>query len=619
MKKIKVLLIAIFIFSFMGCSVSKSKTNDTVEVPQPAEINIPTSQLDYEIPVFCQFYDWFEEVTWVEDEFVDPILWEEVGITNDDRSSVEFYEKQFSYMKELGIDAISWEYHTNLGKDPLYPSENAIQALKNTGMKIAPFFDYEISIKAETQSPEEVIAVLSEEGYIQPNDETVDFIVNCLDDFYAHVPNELLAEDAKGRKVIFVFGYDFNDSEPDVQKYQSFGENLIKRVCMLYGDDSSGPAFYWSCKNSVFLEYLYQHFSDNFIPFQFVLDTPQSQYSHDSVTWNFGFDNLGVFKRDNLQRVIRLDQRYIQEMGWLAGATRPSLVYIYSWNEPFEGSMLIPTNDWGDTKARLAKHMIEQLNEENEVLEKTLLITDDLSDSYGKDIWQYKIEEEMLLYSMRRFLPQADVLMAKNVTADILNQYDNIVDISTDKPQKLVDLLTDCFDSKQIMVFDPKCGYTTNNLAKHFGIVGQQMNLNTEIRILGEDIQEETFVRDDLNDINLFPESDCENFYLNINDKNYPVVVTNGDDIFVNSYNNEEIILKEAFERFYGFEMNISIMYGEGLASQRLEIEPYTNKVTMNTLSKVSVNGHWEIPSDINWFIMPKEVDESYYDFIFGI
>jgi len=81
------------------------------------------------------------------------------------------------------------------------------------------------------------------------------------------------------------------------------------------------------------------------------------------VTWNFGFDNLGVFRRDGLLRVVRLDRRYLEEMGWLAGATEPALVFIYSWNEPFEGSFLVPSMKWDDTKARLAKHYIQRLKQ----------------------------------------------------------------------------------------------------------------------------------------------------------------------------------------------------------------------------------------------------------------
>lgn len=307
-------------------------------------------------------------------------------------------------------------------------------------------------------------------------------------------------------------------------------------------------------------------------------------------------------------------------MGWLAGATDPSLIYIYGWNEPFEGSMLIPTRDWSDTKARLVKSMIEQLRNDHEILKKTLLITDDLSAAYGTDDWHYTIEEQMLLYAMRRFLPQSDVYMTKEITADLLDEYEYIVDISSEKPQEMVELLLNCFETKQIMVFDPKCGYYENNLARHFGAVGQQMDFNTDVYITGDgyDTHPKTFVRDDVNDINLHPESDCEDFYLRKGLKNYPLVVTNGDDIFVNAYNNDENILKEAFTRFYGFEMNDSIMYGEGLSSQRLEIAAETNEITMNTLNKASVNGYWEIPSDINWFVMPQEIDESYADFIFG-
>lgn len=278
-KKRYLFLLLSVLYLLSGCSKTPD-INIQENVRQPRELEMGSN----DCPVFCQFYDWFEENAWVEDEFVDPILWEEIGIEDGDRSSVEFYEKQFTYMRSLGIDSISWEFHPRFGVESCYPSENAIAALKNTGMKVAPFFDYEIAIKARTQDMSEMVATLSSDGAIRPDEATVVFIADCLKDFYDHVPTELLAEDVLGRKVIFVFGYDFNDENPDPEKYQSFGESLIATIGALYGDQGNGPVFYWSCKNSVFIEYLFQHFKDNFEPFQFVLDTPQSQYGHDSVT-----------------------------------------------------------------------------------------------------------------------------------------------------------------------------------------------------------------------------------------------------------------------------------------------------------------------------------------------
>lgn len=569
-----------------------------------------------EAPVtFMQFYDWFHEESWIEDSFVDKIDWEAIGVVGDDRESVDFYYKQFSYIKSLGVDAISWEYHPRKGVEPCYPSEEAIKALELSDLKIACFYDLEMAIKVEKDYSG--IATLNEEGFIAPTSEMVDFIMNDLEEFYDRVPEELLAKDKEGRNVIFTYGYDFDNSTEDIEKWDSFATELIERTNGMVGGET---AYYWTCKNSPFLEHLYQHYSDNFVPFQFVLDTPQSQFSHDCVTWNLGYDNLGVLERDNLQRVIRLDQRYVQEMGWLSKATDPAAIFIYGWNEPFEGSMAIPTEMWGDTKAQLVKEFINRVkNGEDKPLKSTLIITDNFDDYYldGMSDWHYEIEREMMLYSMRRFLPQADSCISSQVTPELLEQYECIVDISTIKDEETNRYLLDIIGEKQVMIFDPRGGYTTSDLIKNFGKPQKNISVNNTVEL--KKMETITYVRDDIVDMGKL-DSDTEVVITTtINGKKEPILMQNQDDIFVNIYNNDEVILKEAFEIFYNTEMNISIMYGEGYSSQRLEYDPITERTTMNSLNKYSVNGHWAIPENVNWFVMPEQVDERFYYFIFGI
>ena len=96
-----------------------------------------------------------------------------------------------------------------------------------------------------------------------------------------------------------------------------------------------------------------------------------------------------------------------------------------------------------------------------------------------------------------------------------------------------------------------------------------------------------------------------------------PLVVTRGDDVWVNAYDADERVLTPAFEAFYQRPMNTSILYGEGLASQRLEVDPVTQNVTYNRLRRYSVNGHWAIPETVNWMHMPPELGEEHRQFIF--
>ena len=134
------------------------------------------------------------------------------------------------------------------------------------------------------------------------------------------MPPALRATDKDGRLVVFTFGYGFDDREPDPKRWSQFAGSLVAQVKAAAGQT---PTFYWTSTNSFLAGHLFSHHRDHFVPFQFVLDIPQTQYAHGSVTWNFGFDNLGVLRRDGLPRVVRLDPRYVEEMGWLSAVIPP--------------------------------------------------------------------------------------------------------------------------------------------------------------------------------------------------------------------------------------------------------------------------------------------------------
>jgi hypothetical protein len=578
-----------------------------------------SSLADERTPVFVQFFDWFHTKQWHEEQFVDKPDWAQIGITGQDRSSELFYYKQFAYMKALGVDAVAWEYHLQRGAAPTYPGEAAIHALRRSGLKIAPFYDWEISAKVRNQSTGKLMPTLSNPDSIRPDDATVDLIDGDLQQFFDRVPHDLLAHDKKGRLVVFVFGYGFNDSNPNPKAWDGFADRLETKV----SHSSGAPTvFYWTARNSVFEEHLFLHHRESFVPFQFVLDTPQSQFGHDSVTWNFGFDNLGVQKRDGLERVIRLDRRYVEEMGWLSKAASPALVFIYGWNEPFEGSMLLPTAQWGDTKARLARDFIRRMKFGNDApLPKTLLIVDDL-DAYWttrKGDWHLTILRDMLLYAMRRFAPQADVRTPAEITASLLDQYPYIIDASSQKSPRVSQWLLQRMNTHQIMVFDPLAASTGDPLAAHFAKLGPSPAVNREVKITGA--PGSVFVRDDVNVARAC--STCRTWLTaeipQSSSSPIPIVVQKGRDVWVNAYTSDERVLSPAFAAFYGHPMGISIMYGEGMASQRLEIDGATKKVTRNHLNRLSVDGKWEIPQSIDWNRPPPAVDKNDYKFVFGL
>lgn len=568
-------------------------------------------------PVFLHFFDWFHLPEWQEQKFVDPPEWKYLGIQGDDRASEDFYYRQFKYIKSLGVTALAWEYYIPGGTQLTYPSEVALRALRRSGLKIAPFYDWEICAKVRTEFNSKRLPTLSTPGSIKPDLDTVNQIAQDLQQFYDKVPADLRAVDTKGRAVNFVFGYGFDDNQPNPANWKQFGDGLVSQVKTFTGVE---PAFYWTAKNSIFEEHLFLHHRDNFIPFHFVLDTPQSQFGHDSVTWNFGFDNLGVLRRDGLQRVVRQDKRYIEEMGWLSNAAAPSLLFIYSWNEPFEGSMLLPTQHWADTKARLAKALIQRMNTHDEApLPKTLLIVDDLDQYWSsrKDDWHLSILRDMLLYSMRRFAPQADVRTVEEVSPKLLDAYPYIIDASSQKGSSLPGWLLERMANHHILAFAPLATSNGGAVASYFAQLSDAPTVNAEVAV--PDLQTHIFVRDDV--IHAIPCSECKalaNITLPGDTQATPVVIQRGDDIWVNAYTPDNSLLAKAFSAWYQRPMNTSILYGEGLASQRLEVNGKTGAITKNTLARQSVNGHWAIPKGIDWFKPPLDIPARYYPFVFG-
>lgn len=582
-----------------------------------------TSQGSEEVPIsFIHFFDWFKEKAWKEDEFVDALDWKALHLPEDAAKNIDekFYYRQFRYIKDIGIDAIAWEYHPRRGMPPTYPSPKALAALRRSALKLAPFYDLEIAFKARLRPEEDGLPILSNPAAIKPTRETVNFILEDLKQFFAIIPRELLATDRQGRAVIFVFGYGFDDSNPHPQAWRSFALELVERVKNVTGFP---PIFYWTSKNSRFAEHLFLHHRDAFAPFHFVVDTPLSQFGHAAVTWNFGFDNLGVQKRDQLLRVIRLDPRYIEEPAWLAAAIQPEVLFVYSWNEPFEGSFLFPSKNWGETKAKLAKYYLKGLKAKTEArLPKTLAIIDDLDDLYTsrKDDWHLTILREILLYPLRRFAPQADVRTTEEVTAELLDKYEILIDLSSAKDEKLVRLILSKLSSHRTLIFDPLAG-GGGKLSMPFVKSMRKLNLNRQLRVTGSNTP--FFARDDVSDLE--PCAICSvaakaNVPREVKPSGeIPLVITRYDDVLVNAYPGNEDIWSSAFSRLYGRPMNESILYGEGLSSQRLEIAPRTKNVTKNTLLKKSVNMRWPIPNSFDWYKLPPEVSPEYFGFIFGI
>ncbi|MBV8362949.1 MAG: hypothetical protein JO193_00125 [Candidatus Eremiobacteraeota bacterium] len=567
-------------------------------------------------PVFIHFFNWFWGHEWQKGTIVDPFDWSFVGTELEARGTQPFYEKQFAYLEEIGITALAWQY--SAVPQPYgvfsYPHPYVIDALNGSRLKMAPFYDYEMSMQAHRKlapRPE-----LLNKGLLRPDAETIELICEDLSHYYEHVPEHLRAVDANGNGVIFVFGFGFNDDDPDPKQWTWFADELCRRVAVWLGEKFK---FYWSSTNTHFQEHLFLHHRDHFTPWHFVVDTPQSQFSHDSVTWNFGFDNLYVKRYHGLKRVVRLDQRYVEEPAWLAYAADPALIFIYGWDEQYESSLLFPTKNWGDTKARLAKHYIQRLHDEKgSRLPRTLLIVDDLDEQWSErtEDWHLTVLREMLLYRFRLFAPQADTIYAAELTPELLEKYAYVIDATSEKTIRLVELIERAWNRLRLLLFDPLAPLRSVSYAHCFFKELAYKAINGEIQIEGT--QKHLTVRDDTHVGNVLRGCAVKLWGTYEPAHRVPLIIQNRNATFVNSYANNDDVMAKAFEQFYSRPMGTSIMYGEGFASQRLEQD--TDGTTIrNRLLRRSVNLRWPIPSTIDWYKLPPEVEESDFNFVFGL
>lgn len=547
--------------------------------------------LESNVPVVLQFYDWFRSGGWVESEFVDPIDFDAIGVSDDDRSSIEFYNKNFSYIRQIGVDAISWQF--NIDHDGSYNvlSSEVIEALYNSGLLVCPFIDLEMIYKIINSDLEKMNATLNVTQYIQPDNSTLKILCEAISKFYENIPKDLIAKDKKGREIIFVFGYGFDRANDKKEAWKYFGDSLIDKTLRILNN----PCFYWTCVNAPFLEYLFLHYRDNFCSFHFVLDTPQAQFSHDCVTWNFGFDNYGVAIRDNLERVIRNDLRYYKEMGWLACATDPSVIFIYGWNEPFEGSMLIPTKFWGNSKSKLAKSFIKKVkNKCCSSMPKTLVIINDICFS-GED-WHMEIMREIILYPLRRLAPQSEVIIVSEALTADLSRYSYIIDLSVYKEEVLSQKLIHLSGDHTIMFVCPLASYVPSCLCDGF-VDGELKYINIEDNVQISD-GEMFFCRDDISFYQ--PSNRCEVIYrVKYNGENTPLLSRVGNLIWLNAFTNNNHVLSLWFSALYGRPMGRSILYGFGYESQIVRVKSDGEK-SFNTFSMESVNMHFQIPKSIN-------------------
>ena len=530
-----------------------------------------------------QFFDWWDHDYLPTEYFTHELSWERIGITREQVGSPAYYDANFRLIRDLGVDGVMWEWY--LTGDSLTPTRTVLDALRRHDLKIGLFYDWEV-LHSGGQ------AVLSDSAYIAADEASVSKIADEVIAFYQGIPRDMWLYDADGQLPVIVYAYGVPDTLDDTEAWTWFFTELVRRVEAALDVD---VIFDWSASSRVH-ELAFERWPDDYAPFNFVVDTPQWQFGRHVVTWNYIFDNRGVAARDGLLRVVRDDNRYLQETAWLAAHTRPSLVFIYSWNEFWEGSHLFPDDTYGWRRYELAQAQLNELAENRvDDLPRTVIIGDPVDAYPAHTDGLFESQRLHIRHTLRRYVPQADFMTPAQVTADALAAYDLVVSMATDRTVDPV--LAALPDQVQIVYWNSTDGDSA--VLQRFVQVAAEEWLRPEgdlelLDSVGQPLEDTVNLGGDAW-LATAATGTTTTLAFMFNDQSYPLVVQAGNDHWINVYGPNEAALAAAFESVYGRKLEHAITFALGTRSQRLEIYP-DGRVVQNTFSAPAVFGHEPLP-----------------------
>jgi len=526
------------------------------------------------------FFDWWDASYLPTEYFTHGLTWERVGLTREEVGSEAYYDANFTLIRDLGVDGVFWEWYAGAN---LTPDATVLDVLRRRDLTIGLFYDWE-ALHAGGR------AVLSDRAYIAADEASLSKIADEVIAFYQGIPPDLWLFDADGRLPVIVYAYGFPEALDDTEAWAWFFTELARRVETALAVD---VIFDWSVAYlppSQVQELAFQRWPDDYAPFNFVVDLPQSQFGRHVVTWNYIFDNRGVAARDQLPRVVRDDNRYLQETAWLAAHTAPSLVFIYSWNEFWEGSHLFPDDTYEWRRFQLARAQLAELAEMRADDLPRAVIIGDPADAYPLDTnGLFENQRLLLRHFLRRSVPQADFITADEATAQMLAGYDLVVSLTTDR--EVDPLLAELPESVQIVYWNATD--LTTDFARRFVESTEDSRPRGRFEILdrdGQPIGDSVLAGDDV--WRATPAVGAETtLAFEFEDESFPLVIQAGNDHWINVYDPTDAALAAAFESVYGRALELAITFGLGGRIQRLEIYP-DGRVHQNTFSAPAVFRH---------------------------
>lgn len=337
------------------------------------------------------FFDWYRVTEQQPYEAMQRVFtfrpdWEGVGLQPSEVGVTQrYYSVQFRMIQEAGFDGIHYEWFG------AQPSEECLAALKETGLKVAMFYDQEIRFHGQPL-------------FIKPTEEARARFVEDVVSFYERIPKELWLTHADGSLPLIFYGYQFDQSFQDADAWHRFYRGLLDDLKTRLG---YAVHIYWTDSGALCQTYAFQHFPE-ISSYSFSWWGGQRQINPRSVTFVLHYDDEGAVAGGRAARTVAFDNRFIEEHLQLAQLTRPRLVFNYGWNEYFEGENIFPDTVWGrwrlETMAAIVRHL---RNGPRKSLPPTVLLLDDLYRGHLKQPGSRDAEHN-LVGAFRYLFPQAE-------------------------------------------------------------------------------------------------------------------------------------------------------------------------------------------------------------------
>ncbi len=336
------------------------------------------------------FFDWYRVTPQQSYDVMQRVFtfrpdWEGVGLSpNEVGVTQRYYAVQFRMIRQAGFDGIHYEW---FGQQP---SNECVAALRETGTRVAMFYDQEIRFNGRP-------------AFIKPTDAFRDELIRDVRSFYDRVPKHLWLVENDGRIPLIFYGYQFDQSYRGVAVWDRFYRGLLDGLRHAL---ARPVRIYWTDCGALCQTYAFQHFPE-ICSYSFGWWGGQRQVNAQSVTFVVHYDDAGAVVGGRAARTFTYDTRFLEENLQLARWTSPRFVFNYGWNEFYEGEHIFPDRTWGRWRLDAMSAIVRRLRQPaKSPLPPAVLLLDDL---YAEEIRRPGSTEKIhaLTGAFRYLFPQA--------------------------------------------------------------------------------------------------------------------------------------------------------------------------------------------------------------------